>query len=63
VLIRVTVVIEVSPGLAVKRSHTDPISKCFHLVDNCPFARPARVVFYLDLCTLVYLRGNSIGNQ
>ena len=58
-LIRETVVIEVLPGLAVKRSHTDPIAKCFHLADNCLFARPARVVFYLDLCTLVYLRGNS----
>jgi hypothetical protein len=35
-------------SLASKRSHNDPISKCFHLADNCLYARPVRVVFYLD---------------
>ena len=49
-LIRETVIIDVLPGLAMKRYNNDPISKCFNLADNCPCARLAHVVFYLDLC-------------
>ncbi len=48
-MIREIVIDDVSPGLASKTSHKDQISKDFHLVDNCPYARPEQVVFYLDL--------------
>jgi hypothetical protein len=48
---RETLIINVSSErLEMPRSHNDCVSKCFHVADNCPYARPARVVFYLDLC-------------